>query len=73
VLLQAFRIDSDIVIGSDIVRLDGGGFMPRCSARRLLAHPGVRPARVRVADVGGEEFDIAPPGLLTAVPTVPPL
>jgi hypothetical protein len=32
VLLQAFRIDSDIV------RLDGGGFMPRCSARRLLAH-----------------------------------
>ena len=31
------------------------------------ARPGIGPARVRVADVGGEEFDVAPGGLVAGV------
>jgi hypothetical protein len=32
-----------------------------------VAGPGISAARVRVADVGGEEFDIAPRGFLAEI------
>ena len=59
-------------------RLDIGGDIERPDRRQrqaailapgeeLAAGPRVSPARVRVADVGGEEFDVAPGGRLAGV------
>jgi hypothetical protein len=53
-----------LYIGGDIVRPDRGQRQAASVApgEEPGARPRVRPARVRVADVGGEEFDIAPAG-----------
>jgi hypothetical protein len=37
------------------------------SGEKLVAGPRVSPARVRVADIRGEEFDVAPGGRLAGV------
>ena len=56
-------------ISGDIERPDRGQRQPAILApgEELPAGPRVGPARVRVADVGGEEFDVAPGGLLAGV------
>jgi hypothetical protein len=61
-----------------LARLDIGGDLmrPDCRKRQAAfvapgeescACPGIGAARVRVADIGGEEFDVAPGGRLTEV------
>ena len=60
-----------LYIGGDIERPD----RRQCQAVVLapgeepIARPRVGAARVRVADVGGEEFDIAPAGGVTSAGT----
>ena len=56
-------------ISGDIERPDRGQRQAAIVApgEELAAGPRIGPARVRVADVGGEEFDVAPGGLLAGV------
>ena len=58
-----------LYISGDIERPDRGQRQPAILApgEELAAGPRVGPARVRVADVGGEEFDVAPGGRLAGV------
>ena len=53
-----------LYIGGDIERPDRGQRQAAIFApgEELAARPRIGPARVRVADVGGEEFDVAPGG-----------
>jgi hypothetical protein len=58
-----------LYIGGDVVRPDRGEreatlLTPR---EKLSACPGIRSAGVRIADVGGKEFHIAPAGLVAEV------
>jgi hypothetical protein len=58
-----------LYIGGDIERPDRRQRQPAAilaPSEELVAGPRVSPARVRVADVGGEEFDVAPGGRLAA-------
>jgi hypothetical protein len=63
VLLQA------LYIGRDVVRADGR----KCQAALLApgeepgAHPGIGSTCMRVADIRGEEFDIAPARIIADV------
>jgi hypothetical protein len=58
-----------LYIGGDVVRADGREREAAllAPAEELAARPGIGPARVRVADIRGEEFDIAPAGLVAEV------
>ena len=58
-----------LYISGDIERPDRGQRQAAILApgEELAAGPRVSPARVRVADVGGEEFDVAPGGRLAGV------
>jgi len=58
-----------LYISGDIERPDRGQRQPAILApgEELATGPRVSPARVRVADIGGEEFNVAPGGRLASV------